>query len=317
MTEKTGLLEKSIKTLRRNGLTGLSRKAALYLARRAAWRSDAWSKTLDIKISRDHLLREYGSLIKRNEAFRDRHKGRRCFVIGNGPSLREQDLSPLVNEITLVTNSFYLHPIVGEHWQPSYYFLSDPAYFEDSTDLSLYRQLTGKIRSAPVFVPHRARDFFLNHAVLPPERTYYIAVQEGLDKVWSGKPDLTQVIPGAWTVVQSAIMAAMYMGCSRIYLLGLDHDWLSHGGQHLNFYSEQSVESQPAGNLPGWTYKRLMESMMTMWTIYEMIQKTSQAEGIQIINATRGGFLDVFKRADFDTLFLDSQSQTSSNESMK
>src|SRR5712692_1717642 len=118
MTEKTSLFGKSFETLRQNGLTGLSRKTALYLARRISWRTDAWSKHLDFAISRHDLLRDYGALIKRNEIFRDRHRGQRCFVIGNGPSLKDQDLSPLANEITLVTNSFYVHPIIGESWQP-------------------------------------------------------------------------------------------------------------------------------------------------------------------------------------------------------
>jgi len=303
MTEKTGLLQRSIETLRHNGLTGLSQQAARYLARRLAWRSDAWSKSLDFKISRDYLLREYGSLIKRNEIFRDRHKGQRCFVIGNGPSLKKQDLSPLVREITLVTNSFYVHPIIGEHWQPSYYFLSDPVYFNDSADLSEYDKLTSKIQSAPFFVPHFARDFLVTTKALPPERTHYVAVWGGLEKEsWRAKPDLTSVTPGMMTVVQLAIMAAMYMGCSPIYLLGLDHDWLSHGGEHINFYSEQGADDQPAGNINGWEYKPLMESVLVMWQLYEGLERSARAEGIRIINATRGGFLDVFERASYEEI---------------
>jgi hypothetical protein len=303
MNEKTGLLQRSIETLRHNGLIGLSQKAALYLARRMAWRSDAWSKSLDFKISRDYLLREYGSLIKRNEIFRDRHKGQRCFVIGNGPSLKKQDLAPLANEITLVTNSFYLHPIVGEQWQPSYYFFSDPAYFNDSPVFAGYETLTSRIRCAPFFVPHFARDFLVTTKALPPKRTYFVAAWSGLEKEsWRAKPDLTNVTPGMQTVVQLAIMAAMYMGCSQVYLLGLDHDWLSHGGEHVNFYSEHDAENQPAGNINGWEYKPLMESVLVMWQIYEGLERSACAEGIKIINATRGGFLDVFERETYESV---------------
>jgi len=92
----------------------------------------------------------------------------------------------------------------------------------------------------------------------------------------------------------------MFMGCSKIYLLGLDHDWLSHGGEHINFYSEQAIDSQPDGNLNGWRYKPLMESVLTMWEIYEKLEQLARAEGITICNATRGGFLDVFERANYE-----------------
>src|SRR5258708_22569556 len=97
-------------------------------------------------------------------------------------------------------------------------------------------------------------------------------------------------------------MAAMYMGFTRIYLLGVDHDWLSHGGQHLNFYSQEEAESQPDGNLPEWNYHSLMEAVLTMWKVYEMLLRVAQREGIKIINATHGGFLDVFDRRSYESI---------------
>ncbi len=259
-------------------------------------------KKLDFKIGRAALLRRYGSTIKANEKFRDRHAGQRCFVIGNGPSLKYQDLSPLAGEITMATNSFHLHPIISKAWQPSYYFLSDPAYFE-SANLSEYPQLTDKIDSAPFFVPHYASDFLNANKVLPRERTYFVAVWGGPEKEnWRHQPNLAEVIPGAQTVVQLAIMAAIYMGCSPIYLLGVDHDWLSHGGEHLNFYSETDAASQPAGSVAGWEYRPLMESVLLMWQIYEALEKSSRAAGMRIINATCGGFLDVFERGCYEEI---------------
>jgi hypothetical protein len=286
--------------VRQGGLASLPGKATLYLLRRAAGRTDTWAKRLDFSISSKSLLREYQPLLERNEIFRDRHKGRRCFVIGNGPSLKEQDLSPLADEITLVTNSFYLHPVVGADWQPSYYFLSDPGYFDGvSTPFSFFEEVRERIPSAPFFVPHFARDFLVQTNALPPERTYFVGTCGGMEDSWQGRPDFTRVTPGMQTVVQLAMMAAMYMGCSHIYLLGLDHDWLSHGGEHLNFYSEQEAQSQPDGNLPGWTYKSMMEAVMTMWRIYEMLHRIARQEGIKIINATHGGFLDVFPRGAY------------------
>lgn len=303
MTEKNSLVGRSFATLKAEGLKGLTRQAALYFARRVAGRSAAMSQRLDYIISRDHLLREYGPVLKRNEVFRDRHKGRRCFVIGNGPSLREQDLSWLRNEITLVTNSFYRHPIIGDDWQPSYYFLSDPEFFKGTQPLSLFSELTAKIPSAPFFVPFFGKDFLVSTGALPPERTYFVATWGGLEEEsWREKPDLTKVTPGMMTVAQLGIMAAMYMGCTQIYLLGMDHDWLSHGGEHVNFYSSTKLDEQTAGNINGWRYKPLMEAMLIMWQLYEKLGKMADAEGIKIINATRGGFLDVFERGNYDEL---------------
>src|SRR5437762_13838485 len=67
--------------------------------------------------------------LARNRAFAGRHAGQRCFILATGPSLATQDLGPLVGEITFVLNAFWKHPAV-EQWQPTYYFLADPLFFD-------------------------------------------------------------------------------------------------------------------------------------------------------------------------------------------
>jgi hypothetical protein len=44
---------------------------------------------------------------KRLRDLRDKHKGKRCFIIGNGPSLKNMDISKLKNEITIGSNGIY------------------------------------------------------------------------------------------------------------------------------------------------------------------------------------------------------------------
>ena len=289
-------------TWERDGLSGIVLRSAVYSLRRIGWRADAWSNRLDYRVAKRSMLHRYGPLLKRNEQFRGRHRGRRCFVIGNGPSLKSQDLTPLADEITFVTNYFHLHPIVGESWQPTYYCLTDPALFDGREPLSSFREIVSRITSASFFVSHHAFEFLEKTSALPPERTYYIASCEGISGSESLRPDLTKATPGVQTVVQLAIMAAIYMGCTSIYLLGLDHDWLAHGGSHLNFYSDEEPENQPAGNLPGWSYHSMLDAVLTMWKVYELQERMAESAGIKIINATRGGFLDVFERASYEKI---------------
>src|ERR1044072_447111 len=271
------------------GFVGLYHRASYAFLWRLVKYSKQSTRRASVASCRYRALRECRELLPRNETFRDRHRGQRCFVIGNGPSLKEQDLARLEGEVTFATNSFYLHPLAQEHLLPSYYLLSDPGYFDGSIALEQFAQLQATIGSTPIFLPHYAREFITSTNALSSDQIYYVASCGGLEDTWRTRPDLTQTIPGAQTVVQLAILAAMYMGRSPIYLLGLDHDWLSHGGQHLNFYSDENVDEQPAGNLPGWTYRKMMEAMLTMWDIYEMLQRIADAENIEIINATQGG----------------------------
>jgi hypothetical protein len=272
-------------------------RTEIYLLRRIGWRAQAWSRELDYRLNKRNVLRQYGSLFKRNEVFRNRHQGRRCFVIGNGPSLNQQDLAPLADEITFAVNHFNLHPIVSSQWQPKYYCLSDPVYFDGTELVESIRDIGAQIPSAPFFVPHYAREFLETTKALPEDRTYYVGLCGGTELDFLELPDFTVVVPAVQTVVQLAIMAAMFMGCGRIYLLGMDHDWLTQCGVTTNFYSKDETDNQPQGN---WTYKSLMIAIMTMWDVYEMLRRIADKNGIEIINATHGGFLDVFARARYE-----------------
>ncbi|MCL5269955.1 MAG: hypothetical protein M1457_05215, partial [bacterium] len=61
---------------------------------------------------------------RRLAALRDRHRGRRCFVIGNGPSLTLADLERLRGDVTIAANKIYLaFPRVA--WRPTYLVVID------------------------------------------------------------------------------------------------------------------------------------------------------------------------------------------------
>jgi hypothetical protein len=287
---------KLLAALRHDGLQGLSSKAALYLSRRAGGRAAEWTRKLDYSVNAQSIYNHARPLIARNEIFRGRHGGRPGFVLGNGPSINEQDLRPLTGQVTFVTNAFCRHPIV-EEWQPTYYFLTDPVYYDGSdARRDDFDGIKARVPSSTYFVPHKAREYIERESLLPLERTYYVALAGNLahDPPW--KPDFTLVQPDVRTVVQLAIMGAMFMGCQPIYLLGLDHDWLAHEHEHYTFYTGDAAEQHD------WKYGDLMEAVLIMWRGYESIRRVAEAEGISIFNATRGGFLDVFERADYEGL---------------
>ncbi|HQL39176.1 MAG TPA: hypothetical protein PKV95_06830, partial [Anaerolineaceae bacterium] len=61
---------------------------------------------------RHTFLRELSSQWRESQqrlaACRNQHAGKRCFIIGNGPSLRQTDLAKLRGEMTFGLNRIYL-----------------------------------------------------------------------------------------------------------------------------------------------------------------------------------------------------------------
>jgi len=246
-------------------------------------------------------------LLERNKIFRDCHKGKRCFIIGNGPSLKTQDLSPLGNEITFVVSFFYKHSII-EKWQPKYHFLADPAFFDGTEPFlesehkisiaEFFNQLRTKLYSTSFFVPIWGAKKIVENGFLPFERTYFVPFQGLLSKGVSELPDFTKAVPGVQSVSQIAIMAAIYMGCSPIYLLGLDHNWLANWGHDPHFYGTSAMIPD---KIP--SFKSELEANLSLWYGYEHLLNLTTTRGIKILNATKGGLLDVFERVDYESLF--------------
>jgi hypothetical protein len=284
-------------TLRQGGLSDFTLKTGLYIARRVARRASGWVAKLNYLRGFLAIDGQDRRRLRGNEVLRGIHHGRRCFVIGNGPSINSQDLAPLAAELTFVTNEFFRHPVL-QQWQPRYYFLSDPMFFDGSVKMrDFFRQLTARVEKAHFFIPQSAKGVVEQQVLLDPGKTHFAGFAGDLadDPEWT--PDLTRILPGVRTVTQFAVLTAMYMGCSPIYLMGLDHDWLAHKNLHYTFYRVENPEHH------NWNYRDLMEAVLTMWKGYESIRKVAHSLDLRIINVTRGGFLDVFERADYESVF--------------
>lgn len=242
--------------------------------------------------------------LSRNEIFRNCHKNQRCFVIGNGPSIKSQDLSYLHNEITFVMNAFWKHPIINL-WQPDYYFLAAPIFFDGSEDsYEFLVELRTRVAKLKLFVPMYPMYPIKNeiHHIFD-DQLYSVALSGSLAHGLSRWPDFTKAVPGVQSVSQFAIMAAMFMGCSPIYLIGFDHDWLSHRTLDKHFYEGNILDKHfemHGGDLSKFSYKNNAIAIVNLWNGYEALRDVAQSRSTTILNATAGGFLDVFERVKYE-----------------
>jgi hypothetical protein len=66
-------------------------------------------------------------VLRANSRLLNRHKGERCFILCNGPSIAQQDIRPLKNETLFSVSNGYLHPDFAEI-HPRYHCLPQLTY---------------------------------------------------------------------------------------------------------------------------------------------------------------------------------------------
>ncbi|NOT02266.1 MAG: hypothetical protein HOP29_16795 [Phycisphaerales bacterium] len=289
----------------------LRRKAVTSL-RRIAGRAEAWADRLHH--SSAALARRDRERIAANAELRGIHAGRPAFVIGNGPSIRHQDLSPLADQITFVANAFWKHPLMNPQpdgtaslWQPCYYAMVDPLYTDGSAPMALhFEHLLARVPRCLYFVTCEGFNTIERHHLLPLERVRACVLRGNMARVPDISYDLADVLPGVQSVSLFGILAALHMGCSPIYLLGLDHDWLARPSVRCrHFYHGPSVEGHAEvvaleqGAKLGYLIN--VEAVAVLFRSYERLRTMADGLSVPIYNATRGGFLDVFPRIAYES----------------
>lgn len=268
------------------------------------------------KISKNRQLRKDGelkNLLSQNVQFKNKHKGERCFIVGNGPSLNDEDLSQLENEVVFTVNKIANHPQFPS-MKTNYHFWADPAFFNLSKDREEDIELVEKMFAVktednnPVcFFPEFARSFIKDFEV--DERLnvcIYFAILPFRDNE-NKDVDFTKVTFGYETVVQYAMAMAIYMGFSEIYLLGCDTTFVvgiieSLLGQEVTTYS-YTVSKNESKFIKNMTIQREQGgvespflSCARMLHLYRELLRYCNNRNIKLVNCSSKTIIDSIPR---------------------
>lgn len=251
---------------------------------------------------------------ERIKQFKGRHHNqRRCFIIGNGPSLKIQDLEKLRSEVSFAANCIYA-VYENTNWRPNYYFPgSNFCNIAFDNKKNIKKIISG---CEAAFVSSLGKGFqYRDDEDFP--NLYFFRSNAKLDDdtcLPCFSDDCSEMIYGSGTVTYCMLQMAVYMGFDEIYLLGMDFTFSHerHKDNTTTFNDVQNhmeqIEREQAKfykseeEIQGYYYLSHIDKQKEG---YLAAKKYADEHGIKIYNATRGGKLEVFERVDFDTLFID------------
>ncbi|WP_455615318.1 6-hydroxymethylpterin diphosphokinase MptE-like protein [Eisenbergiella sp.] len=262
------------------------------------------------------LNKEFKKELKRNEEIKDIHKGERCFIVGCGPSLRNQNLKLLRDEYVFSVNQLMRSPFYSEI-HSNFHVMADGLYFDLDPNRDEHKSVIQNIcginteENTPIcFFPITAKPFIDSIPNFSNLRIQYFNAATATYERMRKRLDLTKTIPTFCTVTQFAIAIAVYMGFHEIILLGCDMTGYKEveqfatgnfvDGSHV--YTENKEDMQKAlhkdRNCEQW-----FNGFAQMFTDYRRMFEYCNRRDISLINATDGGVLDSIPRVNYMELF--------------
>ena len=232
-------------------------------------------------------------------SYRNKYKGRRCFILGNGPSLNKIDLGKLKNEITFGANGiFFMTKKNG--FKTNFYVVTDVSAVKNYSEDILKYQSTK-------FISAEHKHFFYQNTDI-----MFFPISRRFDRYGrlSFSWDCSKCVYSGHTVTYVCVQFAFYMGFSHIYLIGMDFDyempqyydktkktyiWKSTGEKDPNHF-DSDYWSGPNIEIG-------VNDLGKMGLNYKFAKKIADKRGKSIYNATVGGKLEIFERVDYNSLF--------------
>ena len=245
--------------------------------------------------------------VRANAELAGRHRGRRAFVIGNGPSLGKMDLKRLAGEITVGANSFYKHPDAAAA-DLKYLCIGDASFMEDREScVGWHRTISERMPRVELMLHASARPLVEKHGLYRGHVVRYFRRGVPTEYVELAHCDFTRpLVVGVNTGTLLSIPLAIAMGCDPIVLIGFDCNWLEGYTKSYHFYEKHELFPEFDSLAADKRWPRYEDQLVTALRDFEghrLWAEYGRRHGIRIVNATGGGVLDTYERADFESFF--------------
>ncbi len=229
--------------------------------------------------------------IRRLAALKDIHKGKRAFVIANGPSLKQTDMSKLKDEFTFGMNRIYLmFPELG--FSTTYLTVVNDLVIEQTSD-----DLANL--SMPKFIAWHSRRHF-------PPQLPITQLPTFLYTSYTGRNFSTDVRRRVWegaTVTNVTLQLAFHMGFQEVILIGVDHNYTAAGKPNTTVVSQGDDTNHFSPAYFGKGFRWQLPDLETSEIGYAMARDAYRKAGREVLDATIGGKLTIFPKVDYDSLF--------------
>lgn len=234
--------------------------------------------------------------------FKNKFVGKRCFILGNGPSLNKTDVLKLKDEITFAVNSIFLMTQTNG-FKPTFYVVEDNLVFKENIkEINDYAGVTKILPRQYAEQLDNSKDMY----IFEMDQDYYNRSKKNRFGVPFFNDQYSETFFCGQSVTYINMQLAYYMGFSEVYLVGMDFSYSippghTQNGNHIKSEAddENHFHKDYFGKGKTWKDPRLGRVLRS----YHRAKFAFESDGRVMLNATAGGELELFKRVNYDELF--------------
>ncbi len=268
-----------------------------------------------VQFAKDYkYFSRYRKLVVKNSELKDIHKGKRCFILGSGTSIKKENLKKLKNEIVFALNNFYVHEDFSEIMSGNIekYYMTAPIHspqtekewkewFEDMEKYMpnninmLFGINRDDINIKYIFDKYK---IFKHHKI----NWYYAGKKFFYESFDKSAMDITRAIYEGEAVSIYSLIVALYMGFDEIYLVGMDHDYFLYNDEsEMRMYSSAKHQKNEFARTFGNMF--YINEFLRQYKIFSKYKIFDDNYSCKIFNTSSSSLLKVFPKVKFEDLF--------------
>ena len=181
-----------------------------------------------------------------------------------------------------------------------------PSIADQPHSVAWLRELEAALPQTTLFVSPRALRTFAKHGLFRKHRVRHIDHVRMARSRTQVRIDLTQPVNVGYSTGSSfSIPLALYLGFREIYLIGCDANWIADVNDGIiHFYETNKYFPHfDRTNTEGHDMEFQLASCHLEFASHRLLRDKASLMGSKIVNATNGGWLDMYPRVHYESLF--------------
>lgn len=239
-------------------------------------------------------------IIKKNKEIKNKYKGKRCFILGNAPTINDIDITLLENEYVFVMSTFYNHPDYDK-LKNTIFSTVHLIVFNENEEFNWLKTMNDNSKSTDVFFFNIAqKNAIEKNNFFSGKKIYYIATAD-IERTYN----ISKITENYQTNIIQALEIAIYMGFTEIYMHSVNINTICNSGKYDYFFDRKLLATKdPNMGIGDFVHDFFNEIESTCHALKEInkIKEFADEKGVKIYYTNQESLLKFFEFIPFSKI---------------